>query len=493
VRLYDRFDYEHRAAFDVPELQRTELSGVILDLAAMGIPDPAAFPWLEAPPPVALQEAQTLLRWLDAVTPQGALTKRGRRMAEFPVAPRLSRFLTEVETATRDPNLRRAACRMAALVGEERAEAQDLLHELERYRPEGGAKRLVERLERSLDVPRGAERKPDTEGEALLAKALLAGYPDRVGRLRGGEGKERRHGTARIRELVLSGGGSAHAADDALTRSREFFVVVEAQGTGHASRGRDEPGARAQVKARSLVAIEPEWLLDLVPGDVTEEDVVLWDSDAERAEGKRRMKYGQVILDEGPLRAGSGTEALSQLLLKQARAAGLRSWCDPDEAAAFIGRARFVASRTEGFSAFGEEELDAILARLCEGKRSFKQLREEGGVAALRATLSGEQAALMERLAPVRVSLKKGRPPEVHYEEGKPPWVESRLQDFFGMREGPKVAEGAVSLTLHLLAPNKRAVQVTSDLAGFWRNHYPQVRKELSRKYPKHHWPEKPI
>jgi len=333
----------------------------------------------------------------------------------------------------------------------------------------------------------------DPKGEALLARALLAGYPDRVGRVRGGEGSARRQGNAKTRELVLSGGGSAQAADDALTRAHGFFAVVEAQGTGTTFKGRDEPGARAQVKARSLVAIEPEWLLDLNAGDVSEEDVVLWDADAERVEGKRLLKYGQVVLDEGPLNAGTVGDAVSQLLLKQARAAGLRAWCDLDEAAAFIGRARFVASRTPEFPTFDEETLDAILARLCEGKRSFKQLRESGGVTALRGSLTPAQASLMERMAPARVSLKKGRPLEVHYEEGKPPWCESRLQDFFGMREGPKVADGAVALTLHLLAPNKRAVQVTSDLAGFWKNHYPQVRKELSRRYPKHHWPENPV
>lgn len=492
VRLYDRFDFEHRAAFDVPELQRTDLSGVVLDLAAMGVADPAAFPWLEPPPVAALQEARTLLKRLGALTPEGGLTEMGRGMAAWPVAPRLARFLVAVGEATKDAKTRQAACRMAALIGEEKAEGQDLLHELERYRPEGGAKRLVERLEQMLGVSGGGTGRLDSRAESVLSKALLAGYPDRVGRLRDGEGKERRHGIGRARELVLCGGGSAQAADDVLTRAHRFFVVVEAQGTGNAPRGREEPGARTQVKARSLVPIEANWLLDLFPGEVSEEDAVEWDADAERVEGKRLLKYGQVVLDEGPLGAGTGGEAVSQLLLKQARSAGLRAWCDPDEAVAFIGRARFVASRTEGFPSFKDEELDAILSALCEGKRSFKQLREAGGVAALRGALTPAQASLMERLAPARVTLKKGRGLEVHYEEGKPPWCESRLQDFFGMREGPKVADGAVPLTLHLLAPNHRAVQVTSDLAGFWKNHYPQVRKELSRRYPKHHWPENP-
>ena len=100
--------------------------------------------------------------------------------------------------------------------------------------------------------------------------------------------------------------------------------------------------------------------------------------------------------------------------------------------------------------------------------------------------------AALGRLAPERVTLPGGRGVPVHYEAGKPPWIESRLQDFFCMARGPAVADGAVPLTLHLLAPNQRAVQVTTDLAGFWDRHYPALRRELGRRYPRHAWPEDP-
>jgi ATP-dependent helicase HrpB len=95
-------------------------------------------------------------------------------------------------------------------------------------------------------------------------------------------------------------------------------------------------------------------------------------------------------------------------------------------------------------------------------------------------------------MAPDKVTLLAGRNVTVHYDEGRPPWIESRLQDFFGMTRTPSIAGGRVPLTLHLLAPNGRAVQVTSDLEGFWTRHYPAVRRELMRKYPKHKWPEAP-
>jgi ATP-dependent helicase HrpB len=106
------------------------------------------------------------------------------------------------------------------------------------------------------------------------------------------------------------------------------------------------------------------------------------------------------------------------------------------------------------------------------------------------ATLSAEHASLLTCEAPVRVSLPGGRQVDVHYEHGKDPWIASRLQDFFGMGTGPSICRGRLALTVHLLAPNQRAVQVTKDLAGFWERHYPALRRELARRYPKHAWPE---
>ena len=121
---------------------------------------------------------------------------------------------------------------------------------------------------------------------------------------------------------------------------------------------------------------------------------------------------------------------------------------------------------------------------LCEGRTSFAELEAADLLGAMRP-------ARINQAAPERIKLPGGREVKVHYEPGKPPWIESRLQDFFGMRESPRI--GGAPVVVHLLAPNHRPVQVTSDLAGFWERLYPQVRKELSRRYPKHKWPEKPV
>ena len=152
----------------------------------------------------------------------------------------------------------------------------------------------------------------------------------------------------------------------------------------------------------------------------------------------------------------------------------------------------FAATVTNEVARPDDDAVRDALVTLCQGRRSFAELRGASLVEALRARLDGPARALVERLAPERVSLPGGRRPLVEYVPGQAPFIASRLQDFFGLAEGPRVADGKVPVVLHLLAPSPRAVQVTTDLAGFWQRHYPAIRRELMRKYPKHRWPEDP-
>jgi len=143
------------------------------------------------------------------------------------------------------------------------------------------------------------------------------------------------------------------------------------------------------------------------------------------------------------------------------------------------------------FAGFEPPDIPQALKDLCQGLRSFNELKN----AATNLVSLLEQkmvARRLEQIAPERVRLPNGRQTKVHYETGKPPWIASRLQDFFGMRETPRIGPGQTPVVVHLLAPNQRAVQTTSDLAGFWERLYPQVRRELMRRYPRHSWPERP-
>ncbi|MGZ6081163.1 MAG: ATP-dependent helicase C-terminal domain-containing protein, partial [Myxococcaceae bacterium] len=157
-------------------------------------------------------------------------------------------------------------------------------------------------------------------------------------------------------------------------------------------------------------------------------------------------------------------------------------------------RARLALARTlfpeQRWPEVDEAGLASVLAR---GRRSLAEVREANPVSELVGALAPEAARVLARELPERVSLHGGRSVQVHYVSGQPPWIASRLQDFFGLREGPALARGRVPLVLHLLAPNQRAVQVTQDLAGFWSRHYPSLRRELGRRYPRHAWPEDPL
>lgn len=482
LRLYSKFDFEHRAAFDVPEILRTDLSKALLDLKQLGVRDPDDFPWFQKPNGPALEKAHVLLTLLGATTLEGDLTERGRRMARNPLPPRLSAFLREAEElAPNDRPFLNKAARLAALISAENNASVDLLEELEKYRPDPEGKRLIDQLEGSFTASPGSSARTSRDQQhELLAKSLLAAFPDRVGMVRESEGSKSRDKAGRTLELVMAQGGMVTAPDGPLTRGHDLFAVVEAQET--------DRGARAL----SLVPVQMDWLLDLFPDHLSEERAVTWNPKSTRVEGFQRLKYSQLVLEEKPLASGTLGPEGRDLLFKEALSAGPQAYCDPEVLSELIQRASFVGERTGGRIALPEEKVMEYLKELCEGRSSFKDLREADLPSLLKTQWDPKDQALLEKLAPASVLLPSGRRMAIHYEKGKAPWGESRIQDFFGMKKGPTVGGGEVPIVLHLLSPAQRPVQVTSDLEGFWKNHYPQVRKELSRRYPRHKWPENP-
>ncbi|HTA77409.1 MAG TPA: ATP-dependent helicase HrpB [bacterium] len=482
LRLFTKFDFDHRAAFDLPELLRADLSKSLLDLLNLGVTDFKNFPWFLTPSEVSFSSALTLLKRLGAVNHENRLTETGRRMANLPLAPRIARFLLETEKhAGSNPMILRQACRLATYISEEKMGAEDLLEDLRRYQPGYEASKLDEKLAGLLKVGHLSANKPDTQAQSALAIGLLAAFPDRVAQIRPQNKKE----------LLLSEGGTAMGSDEVLLRHHDYFVVVEAQEVTYGGRHPKE-AAKTQVKARSLCPIEETWLLDLFPDDLKDETTCQWNNKAQRVEGFKRLQYGQLILDEKILGTNDWPPEGQALLLKEALSAGPQAYCDPEELQGFLNRVRFVGERAKNFPIFNEEFVEKTLAELCQTCRSFNDLKEANLVAALRAQLAPQEQALMDRLAPAQIALAAGRRVTIHYDQGKPPWAESRIQDFFGMKKGPTVGGGEVPIVLHLLSPRQQPLQVTGDLAGFWVNHYPQIRKEMMRRYPRHKWPENP-
>ena len=268
----------------------------------------------------------------------------------------------------------------------------------------------------------------------------------------------------------------------------ELVVAVDVGETG----GR---GQASRVQIRRASGIEASWLLDLYLDRIAEVDELVWNASKERVERVAQMTYDGLPIDEqrdveGARRAGARA---AELLAKQAIAAGIERFVDRDALAQWRARVAFVArlAPDSGLVAPTDEALAQVIAHACEGAISFDELRRMGLLGLLDASLA-DKRALVERLAPTHLALPRRRRVPIHYELEQPPWLASRMQDFFGLARAPSVGDGRVPLVLHLLAPNQRPVQVTTDLPGFWIKHYPALRKQLMRRYPRHAWPEDP-
>ncbi len=451
IRLFTAEDFHRRADHDEPEIVRRELSQMCLQLESMGIHDPLTMDWLTPPPPAALEASETLLDRL------GARGEAATKMARMPLHPRLSRMLLDAERL----GASEAGCRTAALLSSgQRVRSGDLFSALDEEMDQR-TRAVLGQLRRY--VRRGGLNRSDE----ALARAVMAAFPDRIGR-------RRANGV-----VLLTGGGSATTSQTGPQRD-EFLVAVDIE------ESRDRPAPLLRLAC----PIQPEWLIDLFPERVLDRRGAEWNRQAERVEAVSSMVYDGLVIEE--TRGGTvDDEAAAELLAAKVAEAGLSRFLPAEEVDAFLARVEFAAQHSSLMS-LEEADISDALRTMCYGLRSFSDVTKAASrlIPALERKLDSH---LLEQVAPTRLRLAGGRNTKVNYERGKPPWVASRLQDFFGMTETPRVARGKVPLVVHLLAPNQRAVQTTTDLAGFWERLYPQLRRELGRRYPRHAWPEKPV
>jgi len=497
LRLFSEADWMRRPDHDPPEVRRSDLTEAALMVRGLGATDIHAFPWLDPPEPTAWSAADTLLSDLGALRPDGSLSEIGHSLLRFPTHPRVARILVEAERR----GVVDQAATLAALIGERdialsrrstmtgpgaRGDkgSADLLDSLDLFR-EAASDRFSDRTLRVLGVDPRAAREVDKVRRSLLACArsaapspsnaedalrtcVLSGYPDRVAR------------RVRGREVALAGGGLALVDADEWSVP-EFLVAVDAE--------ERREGKTRRLMVRSLCAIDPACLLDAFPDRIEETEEHRWNAGRGCVETVERLTYRGLTLDETRNPRSVSREA-SAVLANEAIALGVHTFAPEGELDSLLGRVAFLRDLGHDLPAMDLASAQAKLRELCEGKRCLRDLHDAGLLHALRACLSQGQVQRLDRFSPPSVRLPGGRELRIHYEPGKPPWGASRLQDFFGLVDGPRVAEGRVAVTLHLLAPNQRAVQVTSDLAGFWAQHYPKLRTQLCRRYPKHAWPE---
>jgi ATP-dependent helicase HrpB len=489
IRLWSPVADRGRPEQTEPEIRRVDLAGAVLQLLALGERDILHFPWLEPPPEAIVALALRLLQRLGAVA-DGAATELGKEMARLPVHPRLGRLLIEAKRlgnpaqvalaaallSERDPFVRpleglNKDYRRAATVSDvlDRVEALEDFERTHRTAfPIGKLSRsAVSQVLRARDqllrllpgLPAG--RDPDA-----LLRSLLAAYPDRLARRR----------ETVSRQGVMVGGRGVRLAHDSGVSEAELFLCV------------DVDAGQRETWVRLASAIQRDWL---PPDRVTIAHEVFFDDEKEKVLARKRVRFDDLVLEESPAALPGGEEVAR--VLAEAAAGRLERVLPPADS--YRTRVRCLRAWMPELSlpAFDECELRELLPWLCSGRRSFEELRNADWVQALQGKLTHSQWLAVDREAPERLEVPSGSRLALRYEEGRPPILEVRIQEMFGLRETPRVAGGRVRVLLHLLAPNYRPQQVTDDLASFWANTYPQVRKDLRARYPKHAWPENPM
>ena len=477
LRLWTEAEGASRPLHDLPAVRRSDLCDALLRLQDVGAD--SSFRWFEAPPPGLVDRAQTLLEQLGA-SREGRITPRGRTMLELPLHPRLAAVVLEGRSRGR----LRDAVAAAALSAERDPFARslppgdvDLLERLSLLgeaeygvAPPGVARgplrdvlRARDQLLRAAGAPSSVAASTDTgDRERDLAASLLAGFPDRVAQRRSPDG---------LRLRLASGGGAKLPEGCPLHEDLLLAVALRA-------RGRDR-----EPTVDLALSLDPSWLA------TTEGREVSFDPGREAAVGRRTRRWGELVLDDRP-DPQADPAALSACLLAEATAAPERALAPSEAAEALRARIRFLGRRRPDL---GLPELGTWAERLPDlvrGRWSFGQLRSVDLSADLLKHLSWPQRQALDQLAPPRFDLPSGRSAAIRYPEDGPPVISARLQDFFGLDQTP--TPGGQAAVLELLAPNRRPAQVTSDLPGFWRGSYAEVRKALRGRYPKHAWPEDP-
>ena len=535
VRLWTAFEQKQLRPFDLPEVASVDLSSTVLDLHAWGESDVAAFGWFESPPADALAAADTLLTRLGAVDDSGHLTPLGRRMQAMPVHPRLARLLIAAADAG-DAGL---GATVAAMLSEKdfvRREWQDRnaigssamtassdvlvrLHLFDvaarsnfRFGSAGDqvdilqarqVDRVREQLERvagatprhaasrAADSSRNETRSPvgsaardaawqasagrprDAQYEDELVRRLtLVAYPDRVCRRRSDP-----------RAGVMVGGVGVRLDPASAVHEGEFFVAVDAR--------QDDRSRQREAAVRIAGRIEPAWLESLFPQSIHKYRTAKYDEARGRVVAIVETKYLDLVLRQETQTDVPRAEAGQ--LLAEALAGELPAMIEGDEGlSALVNRLKFAARLAP------DHDWPAIDVSLMEDAAAGKQSREQvraGLFQAIRNRLLYPLDRLIDQLAPETLEVPTGSQIKLQYpaDPNQPPILAVRLQEVFGLTETPRVGGGRVPVLLHLLGPNYRPVQITSDLASFWANVYQRVRKDLRADYPRHSWPDDPL
>jgi len=459
IRLWEKATESSRPQSAEPEIARADLSSVCLSLAVWGEKNYESLKWPVLPKKEMMDQARELLVSLGALDPEGNVTEKGRRMEELPIHPRLAGMLLRAKS---EGALKKAA-RLASLIESGEGVKGDL-EALLKKKMSQVVERSSERLVKLMKVT--GEDKANMPAGRLVSWA----FPDRIAQRRGSGSF-----------LLTSGKGGALTFEGGLLES-EYIAAASLEGkTGN-------------VKIHSAAELTLEEITADFASFFFVQEKVVWEDKRKKALTVRETKLGEITLKREEKNKGSEEESL--LLLEKLLEEELRPLKWTDAAQSFMERAECAHIKLgrdwPSFKLdFLEKEAKDWLLPMLFGLNSFAQASEADLLTALKGRI-GSRSREMDKLFPKSLPLPSGRIAKIDYSDPDNPTLSSYLQDFYGMDYTPSIAGGAVKLRVEFLNPAGRPVQVTSDLANFWKNSYPIIRKELKGRYPKHNWPEEP-
>ena len=535
-RLWNALEQDHKIPHTPPEIVRVDLADALLAIHCAGWTDDEAFPWFQRPPENSVKAARDLLHGLGLLDSAGTATETGHAVLAFPTHPRLALLLWKSAQA----GIYDLACGCAAILASrpliaartmparqltelrgnlrktkhdnsgQNPPESDFLAQLALVEQAAAQHFSVEACER-LGIQATAARDIAREWtdfrhavpacsvpahscagssvpacsvpahfcvgnspETTLAHLLLECFPDRLAR-------RLNQGTL---ACELQGRKRATLSPRSLVRDEPLFIAAELRETSSGN----SPGATIELSLAS--GIREEWLWELFPNDLKETDTVFWDSVKQQVLRRRALSCRNLVLEES-IRNDPPPDQAAALLAEQIESTNslpLLGW--DEKCTAWIDRVRFLRPHCPELALpeYSEEECRTIRKTLCEGERTYAAVRNKPALPFLQAILTPKQLAAVERLAPATITLPRNRKMRLEYHPGQPPKGRARIQELYDVSGPITVADGRIPVLLDILAPNMRTVQITDDLPRFWQVHYPAIKPQLSRRYPKHEW-----
>jgi ATP-dependent helicase HrpB len=476
-RLWTETEHERLAETAQPEIKSADLAPLALDLAQWGSPNGENLLFIDPPPSANLQQAQAILRDLDACDQKGQLTTVGRAMADLPVHPRLAHMILRAK----DSGLGGMACELAALLeerdlfaGQKDADVDLTSRWMELRRARGNTHdRIVAQARRLRAIIKIDENSAESSKVGLL---LAFAYPDRIAKRR------EKNGNA----YLLASGTTAVLPPGSVLARNEFLAIAEADTVG------------TSVRIFLCAPVTKEDVVDSLEANLVAEKIVRWDSATESVQARHVERLGAIKLSEKPI--SNEDDRILSAMIEGIHAMGLDVLPWNRETQSLRDRSEWL--RTSGLVVrdwpdLSERQLIETVERwlgpFLSGIRQRSQLSTLDLEKILRSLFTHRQFQELETLAPARLKVPSGSSIAIDYSSDKQPILAVRLQELFGQTETPRLGKGKVPVVIHLLSPAKRPLAVTQDLRSFWENVYPDIRKQLRARYPKHVWPEDPM